>query len=69
MKWSLAGHILELVQSSDLEVRAFAIQLNNGQVIWRSSQFIRLNLTKATETEKDQTNKKIIKSIHTINSW
>ena len=69
MKWSLAGHILELVQSADLEARSFAIQLNDGRVIWRSSQFIRLDLTKATEADKDQTNKNIIESIHTINSW
>ena len=54
MKWSLQGLILELVRSQDLNSRSFAVKLQDSQIIWHSSSYIRLDFTKIQETEKSK---------------
>ena len=67
--WSLKGEILEMVQSSDLQSRSFAIKLDSGKIIWISSKFIRLDLTKIEESDKDDTTHEIYEHLKIIMSW
>ena len=68
-KWILPGTITKLVKSQDLNSRSFAVKLANGRILWRSSQFIKLDLTKLKEEQKVPASTNIIQSIKIISNW
>ena len=66
-KWDIQGEIVELVKSQDLNSCSFAIKTKTNEVIWRSSCYIRLDLTQPTN--QNQTNNNILQSMKIIQSW
>ena len=52
-KWDIPGEIIQLIESDDRENRSFAIKTNKNEILWRSSRYIRLDLTQPNLTKQN----------------